>query len=80
MSIVELVKQGKFVVTAEIGPPKGIDIQEMLETAEMMRGRVDAINATDQQSSAMRLGSLATCCLLKQKNLEPVFQITCRVQ
>ncbi len=78
MSIIDLVKQGRFVVTAEIGPPKGIDIQEMLETAETMRGRVDAINATDQQSSAMRLGSLATCCILKQKGLEPVFQITCR--
>ena len=77
MSIVELIKQGKFVVTAEIGPPKGVDIQEMLETAEVMRGRVDAINATDQQSSAMRLGSLATCCILKQKGLEPVFQVTC---
>jgi 5,10-methylenetetrahydrofolate reductase len=78
MSIIDLIKKGKFAVTAEIGPPKGTDIQEMLETAEMMRGKVDAINATDQQSSAMRLGSLATCCLLKQKNLEPVLQITCR--
>ncbi len=78
MSVVELVKQGKFVVTAEVGPPKGVDIQEMLETVELMRGRVDAINVTDQQSSAMRLGSLAICHLIKEKGLEPVFQITCR--
>ncbi|MGD8501079.1 MAG: methylenetetrahydrofolate reductase [Phycisphaerales bacterium] len=78
MSITDLVEQGKFVVTAEVGPPKGIDIKEMLETAEIIRSRVDAINATDQQSSAMRLGSLATCCLIKQKGLEPVLQVTCR--
>ena len=78
MSIVDLVKKGKFVATAEVGPPKGIEIQEMLETAEMLRDKVDAINVTDQQSSAMRLGSLATCCILKQKGLEPVLQITCR--
>ena len=78
MSIVDMVKKGKFVATAEVGPPKGIEIQEMLETAEMLRDKVDAINATDQQSSAMRLGSLATCCILKQKGLEPVLQITCR--
>ncbi len=78
MSIIDLVEKGKFVVTAEVGPPKGTGIQEMLETAGMMRGRVDAINATDQQSSAMRLGSLATCCLLKEKGLEPVLQVTCR--
>ncbi len=78
MTIADLVKQGKFVISAEVGPPKGVDIQEMIEAAELMRGRVDAINVTDQQSSVMRLGSLATCCLLKEKGLEPVFQITCR--
>ncbi len=78
MSIVEIIKQGKFVVTAEVGPPKGVDIQEMMESAELLRGRVDAVNVTDQQSSAMRLGSLATCRLFKEKGLEPVFQITCR--
>ncbi len=74
----EALKSGKFVVTAEIGPPKGVDIEEMLGDAELFRGRVDAINVTDQQSSVMRLGSLATCHLLKERGLEPVFQMTCR--
>jgi len=74
----EALKSGKFVVTTEIGPPKGVDIEEMLEDAELLRGRVDAINITDQQSSVMRLGSLATCRLLKERGLEPVFQMTCR--
>jgi 5,10-methylenetetrahydrofolate reductase len=78
MNIAELAKNGKFVVTAEVGPPKGTDIEEMMQDAELMRGRVDAINATDQQSSVMRLGSLATCCLLKEKGLNPVLQMTCR--
>jgi 5,10-methylenetetrahydrofolate reductase len=49
MTIADLVKQGKFVISTEVGPPKGVDIQEMIETAELMRGRVDAINVTDQQ-------------------------------
>ena len=74
----EALNSGKFVVTTEIGPPKGVDIEEMLEDAELLRGRVDAINVTDQQSSVMRLGSLATCRLLKERGLEPVFQVTCR--
>ena len=78
MNIAELAKSGKFVVTAEVGPPKGVDIQEMMESAEVMRGRVDGINATDQQSSVMRLGSLATCRLLKEKGLSPILQMTCR--
>jgi 5,10-methylenetetrahydrofolate reductase len=49
-----------------------------METVELLRGKVDAINVTDQQSSAMRLGSLATCRLIREQGLEPVFQITCR--
>jgi 5,10-methylenetetrahydrofolate reductase len=49
-----------------------------LEDAELIRGRVDAINVTDLQSSVMRLGSLAVCSLLKQKGFEPIFQVTCR--
>jgi 5,10-methylenetetrahydrofolate reductase len=78
MTITELAKQGKFVITAEVGPPKGVDIQEMMKNAELLRGLVDAINVTDQQSSIMRLGSLPVCSLLKGRDLEPVFQMTCR--
>jgi len=50
----------------------------ILEDAELIRGRVDAINVTDLQSSVMRLGSLAVCALLKQRGFEPIFQLTCR--
>ncbi len=78
MSLEQAFKKGKFVITAEIGPPKGVDIEESLEDAELLRGRVDGINVTDQQSSVMRLGSLAMCHLLKTKGLDPVFQLTCR--
>ena len=61
MTFCEKIKAGKFVVTSEIGPPKGIDIKEMLDDADLIKGRVDAINVTDLQSSVMRLGSLAVC-------------------
>jgi 5,10-methylenetetrahydrofolate reductase len=74
----EKLQAGKFLVTSEIGPPKGIQTKKLLEDAELIRGRVDAINVTDLQSSVMRLGSLAVCSLLKQKGLEPIFQVTCR--
>lgn len=78
MNLREKFASGKFVVTTEIGPPKGVDIAEMHEIAEILKGRVDAVNCTDQQSSVMRLGSLASCCLVKQWGLEAVFQMTCR--
>jgi len=78
MSLQSALKAGKFVVTAEVGPLKGTDITEIGEVADILKGTVDAVNVTDQQSSVMRLGSLATCHLLKEKGLEPVFQLTCR--
>jgi methylenetetrahydrofolate reductase (NADPH) len=78
MSFRESVESGKFVVTAEVGPAKGTDITEFEENADMLKGKVDAVNVTDQQSAVMRLGSLTGCLLLKQKGIEPVFQMTCR--
>jgi 5,10-methylenetetrahydrofolate reductase len=78
MSLQSALRSGKFVITAEVGPLKGTDTAEITEIAELLRGRVDAANATDQQSSVMRLGSLATCHLLKGGGLDPVLQMTCR--
>ena len=78
MILKEKIQSGKFLVTSEIGPPKGIETKQLLEDAELVRGRVDAINVTDLQSSVMRLGSLVVCGLLKQKGFEPIFQVTCR--
>jgi 5,10-methylenetetrahydrofolate reductase len=78
MTFQEKIQAGKFLVTSEIGPPKGIETKVILEDAELIRGRVDAINVTDLQSSVMRLGSLAVCAFLKQKGFEPIFQMTCR--
>jgi len=67
-----------FVVTGEIGPPKGVDIDHMLADAEHLRGKVVAINVTDIQSSVMRVGSLAVCVKLREMGLEPVLQMVCR--
>jgi 5,10-methylenetetrahydrofolate reductase len=78
MSFRTLLDEGKFVVTAEVGPLKGTDVAEIKEVAELLRGKVDAANVTDQQSSVLRLGSLATSHLLIEKGLEPVYQMTCR--
>lgn len=77
-SLQQALAKGEFAVTAEVAPPKGIDTSEMLQNAEFLRGKVHAINVTDQQSSVMRLGSLASCRLLKESGFEPVFQLTTR--
>jgi len=78
MSLRSLLEGGEFVITAEVGPLKGTRVDEVEEIADLLRGKVDATNVTDQQSAVMRLGSLTTCHLLKEKGLEPVLQLTCR--
>lgn len=78
MALCEKIKAGKFILTSEIGPPKGTDVEELLKDAELIKNRVDAVNVTDLQSSVMRVGSLAVCKLLIERGIEPVFQITCR--
>jgi len=78
MTLKEKIKNKKFIVTAEIGPPKGTDVRAILEEARLLKGRVDAVNVTDSQSAVMRLGSLAVCRLLKEEGVEPVYQLTCR--
>lgn len=78
MGLREALEKGKFAVTAEVGPLKGTDTTELMEVAELLHGKVDGVNVTDQQSAVMRLGSLATCALMVQKGLDPIFQMTCR--
>jgi len=75
----EALESGKFVITGELGPPKGVNIEKMMEEAEQyLKDRVVAINVTDNQSSVMRIGSLGICAKLVQEGYEPIFQITCR--
>lgn len=78
MRLSELFQRGEFVVTAEVGPPKGFHIEHLLDEAETYLKKIHAVNVTDNQSSVMRLGSLATCKALKEKGLNPIFQMTCR--
>ena len=78
MRITELFDNGQFVVTAEVGPPKGIHVEHLVEEAKTYLGGITAVNVTDNQSSVMRMGSLPTCVAMKNAGLTPIFQVTCR--
>lgn len=78
MSFREKINSGKFIVTAEISPPKGIDTKAMLEEASMIKDIVDAINVTDNQRAVMRMSPAAACSFLNQKGFETIMHLTCR--
>ena len=72
------LESGAFGVTAEMAPPKGYDFSEQMEAAELLRGKVHAINVTDMQSASLKSAGLGLCIKLKQAGIEPILQITGR--
>ena len=74
----QALNSGKFVVTSEIGPPKGTNIEKMLHHIDLLKDKVDALNVTDHQSSVMRFPSIGGCLAVKEHGGEPILQMTCR--
>ena len=74
----DALKSGDFIVTSEIGPPKGTNLEKMCHHIDMLSDEVDAINVTDHQSSVMRFPSIGGCMEIKQRGGEPILQMTCR--
>ena len=72
------LEAGTFAVTAEIGPPRGASLQPVADKAAALRGWVDAVNITDNQSASVRLSSLAGSLAAAQAGVEPIMQLTCR--
>jgi len=77
-SFKDTLNSGKFVLTSEIAPPKGTNLEKMLHHIELLKDRVDALNVTDHQSSVMRFPSLGGCLAIKEHGGEPILQMTCR--
>ncbi len=71
-------ESGEFAVTGECGPPRGMDPEVVKEKGSILKGYVDAVNVTDNQTAMVRMSSMAASLLLKQIGLEPVMQMVCR--
>ena len=69
---------GHFAVTAECGPPKGADPEAIRKKGRLLKGFVDSVNVTDNQTGVVRLSSLASCVILKEEGLDPVLQMVTR--
>ncbi|MCK8603625.1 methylenetetrahydrofolate reductase [Desulfoferrobacter suflitae] len=78
-SILEkILAAGHLAVTSECGPPRGALPNKVKEKAELLRGCVDAVNVTDNQTAMVRMSSLAACILLRQMGLNPILQMVTR--
>lgn len=72
------LQSGKFLVTSEVGPPKGTNLEKLKHHVDLLKDKVDALNVTDHQSSIMRFPSLGGALLVKEMGGEPILQMTCR--
>ncbi|MFC1607600.1 methylenetetrahydrofolate reductase [Candidatus Latescibacterota bacterium] len=73
-----LLARGEFVVTGELGPPKSADISVIEEKCGYLKGNVDAVNITDNQTAIVRVSSIAAGAAAAKYGIEPVIQMTCR--
>ena len=74
----QALDSGKFVITSEVAPPKGTNLEKMFHHIELLKDKVDGINITDHQSSVMRYPSLGGCLAVSERGGEPIMQMTCR--
>jgi methylenetetrahydrofolate reductase (NADPH) len=74
----KVLEAGRFAVTAECGPPKGADPEAVRKKGNLLKGYVDSVNVTDNQTGVVRLSSLAACAILREQGLDPVLQMVTR--
>lgn len=74
----KVLKSGHFAFTGELGPPRGTDVEEVKEKARFLKGNVDSVNITDNQTAVVRMSSWAASLIAIQEGLEPNYQMVCR--
>jgi len=77
-NIERILESGGFVVTSECGPPRGADPEVIRKKGNLLKGIVDAVNVTDNQTSVVRMSSFSSCILLKEMGFDPILQMVCR--
>lgn len=74
----KVLKAGHFAFTGEVGPPRGTDVEAVKKKAGYLKGMVDAVNITDNQTAMVRMSSWAASMILLSEGLEPNYQMVCR--
>ena len=74
----KVLRSGQFVVTGELGPPQGWKREDIDRKVKLLKGIVDAVNLTDNQTAIVRMSSIAAGRILIENGLEPIIQMTCR--
>ena len=74
----KVLTAGHFALTGELGPPRGTSAEDVKKKASHLKGMVDAVNITDNQTAMVRMSSWAASLLIMEEGLEPNYQMVCR--
>ena len=74
----KVLSAGHFAFTGELGPPRGSNVEAVKKKANFLKGMVDSVNITDNQTGVVRMSSWGTSLILIQEGLEPNYQMVCR--
>jgi 5,10-methylenetetrahydrofolate reductase len=74
----QVLRAGRFAVTAELNPPDSADPEAVYERAREIAGVCDALNATDASGAHVHMSSVGVCALLTRAGFDPVMQVSCR--
>ena len=74
----KILRSGQFAVTGECGPPRGADAEVIRKKCQLLKGKADAFNITDNQTSVVRMSSIASAVIMMQEGMEPTMQMVCR--
>jgi 5,10-methylenetetrahydrofolate reductase len=77
-SLEKALKAGYFVATGELGPPQSADRHEIEHKAQFLKGIVESVNITDNQTAVVRMSSISVGVMLLELGIEPNIQMTCR--
>jgi methylenetetrahydrofolate reductase (NADPH) len=77
-NLASLLRQGEFVVTAELNPPKSASGEVVKRRAGVLKGSVDAINVTDSNHAVVAMAAIPAAILVREAGVEPIVQITGR--
>tara|TARA_Y100000588_G_scaffold287725_1_gene305968 strand:- start:39 stop:914 length:876 start_codon:yes stop_codon:yes gene_type:complete len=76
--LADALKDSSFIVTGELTPPKGTDLGDLFDKAELLRELVTAFNLTESHAARMAMDPVAVGHLLIDRGIEPIVQMTSR--
>ncbi len=77
-SLAELLRSGRFAITAEVTPPVSCDRDDLMQKALPLRNVADAVNLTDGAGARAHMSAPIAAAMLVAAGIEPILQFTCR--